>query len=71
MKKYFSVLKACPMFDGIVEEELEAMLACLGARVNKAKKGEAFDFTPNKGHDITATGKTGATLLWVSTPPSF
>ena len=42
MKKYFSVLKACPMFDGIVEEELEAMLACLGARVISAKKGEVI-----------------------------
>lgn len=43
----------------------------LGTNVYKAKKGEAFYFTPNKKHFITASGKTGASLLWVSTPPSF
>lgn len=43
----------------------------LGNKIHKAKKGESFYFTSNKNHYITATGKTGATLLWVSTPPSF
>ncbi|WP_066720849.1 helix-turn-helix domain-containing protein [Clostridium sp. Marseille-P299] len=43
----------------------------LGNKTHKAKKGESFYFTSNKNHYITATGKTGATLLWVSTPPSF
>lgn len=35
-----------------------------------AKTGEAFYFTPNKKHYMTAKNK-GATILWVSTPPSF
>lgn len=43
----------------------------IGNKTYKAKKGEAFYFTPNKKHFITATGKHGATLIWVSTPPSF
>ncbi|MBE5962410.1 MAG: cupin domain-containing protein [Lachnospiraceae bacterium] len=43
----------------------------IGNKTYKAKKGESFYFIPNKKHYITAAGKTGATLLWVSTPPSF
>jgi transcriptional regulator with XRE-family HTH domain len=43
----------------------------IGTKTHRAKKGESFYFTPNKGHYIKATGKIGATLLWVSTPPSF
>lgn len=33
MKKYFDILRACPLFDGIAEDELYTMLGCLGARV--------------------------------------
>jgi len=43
----------------------------IGNRAYKAKKGESFYFTANKKHYITASEKSGATLLWVSTPPSF
>lgn len=43
----------------------------IGNKTHRVKKGESFYFTPNKNHYIAATGKTGATLLWVSTPPSF
>ncbi len=43
----------------------------LGQKSYKAKKGEAFYFTPNTQHYITANGRTGASLIWVSTPPSF
>ena len=43
----------------------------IGSKTYKAKKGESFYFTPNKKHFITASGKSGASLLWVSTPPSF
>jgi len=34
MKKYFDVLKLCPLFCGIAEDELLPMLSCLGARVS-------------------------------------
>lgn len=43
----------------------------LGNQVHKAKKGESFYFTPNTQHFISANGKTGATLIWISTPPNF
>lgn len=38
MKKYSEVLKQCPLFEHIGEEELETMLECLNARVVKAEK---------------------------------
>jgi transcriptional regulator with XRE-family HTH domain len=43
----------------------------IGNRTYKVKKGESFYFTANKQNYITASEKTGAALLWVSTPPSF
>lgn len=43
----------------------------IGNRSYKAKKGESFYFTATKQHYITTSEKNGATLLWVSTPPSF
>ena len=43
----------------------------IGNTIYKAKKGESFYFTPNRKHYIQAAGKTGASLIWVSTPPSF
>lgn len=33
MKKYSDILKVCPLFSGIAEENLFTMLSCLGARV--------------------------------------
>lgn len=41
----------------------------LGSRIYKAKKGESFYFTADKKHYLTS--KTGAVLIWVSSPPSF
>ena len=43
----------------------------LGNKAYKARKGESFYFTPSSKHYITANGKTGALLIWVSTPPNF
>lgn len=43
----------------------------LGKKKIKAKKGESFYFRPDTTHYIVASGKTGASLLWVSSPPSF
>lgn len=43
----------------------------LGNKTYKAKRGESFYFTAKTEHYITANNKTGATLIWVSTPPSF
>ena len=43
----------------------------LGNRIIRVRKGESFYFTANTTHYIRASEKTGATLIWVSTPPSF
>lgn len=48
-----------------------SVLITIGNKSYKAKKGEAFYFTPNKKHFISNCGKTGASILWVTTPPSF
>ncbi|MEG7530934.1 MAG: helix-turn-helix domain-containing protein [Hungatella sp.] len=41
----------------------------IGNKLYRAKKGESFYFISDKKHYLTS--KTGATLLWVSSPPSF
>ncbi len=41
----------------------------LGSKTYRAKKGESFYFTPDKKHYLTS--KSGAVLIWVSSPPSF
>lgn len=43
----------------------------IGKKVYKAKKGDAFYFTPHSEHYIEASQTTGAVIIWVSTPPSF
>ncbi len=43
----------------------------IGKKSHRAKKGESFYFTPKSTHYITASPKTGACLIWVSSPPSF
>lgn len=42
---------------------------CLGAKTYKAKKGESFYFTADKEHYLAS--KSGATILWISSPPNF
>ncbi len=43
----------------------------LGDKQFKARKGDSFYFKPTKRHFISNPGKKKATVLWVSTPPSF
>lgn len=43
----------------------------LGGRKYKARKGESFYFKPSSVHSIANPGKSEATVLWVSCPPSF
>lgn len=40
MENYFYVLRRCPLFDGIEEADLPAMLRCLNARVAHFDRGE-------------------------------
>lgn len=37
----------------------------------KVKKGESFYYKANSSHYISNAGKTKASIIWVSTPPSF
>ena len=39
MDHSLSILKACPLFDGVEETDLDAMLACLGATQYSVQKG--------------------------------
>ena len=41
----------------------------LGNKTYKAKKGESFYYTADETHFLSS--KNGATLIWVSSPPSF
>lgn len=41
----------------------------LGTKTYRAKKGESFYFTADKQHYLSS--KSGANLLWISSPPSF
>lgn len=41
----------------------------IGNKTYKAKKGESFYFISDKKHHLSS--KAGATLIWVSSPPSF
>ena len=38
MKKYFDVLRMCALFNGIVQEDIPGLLACLQAAVRQVKK---------------------------------
>lgn len=43
----------------------------LGIRKYKIKKGDSFYFKADREHYLVNTGKSQATVLWVSTPPNF
>ncbi|WP_099192111.1 helix-turn-helix domain-containing protein [Tepidibacter mesophilus] len=43
----------------------------IGNKKFKIKKGESFYFTPDKEHYIVNNTNKNASILWVSTPPSF
>ena len=41
----------------------------IGKHTYRAKKGESFYYTPDQKHFLTSAA--GATILWISAPPSF
>ena len=45
MKQFIPVLKQTKLFAGLMEQEIEAMLSCLGARRKEYKKGETVFLT--------------------------
>ena len=38
MKEFFSILAASPLFSGVTEDELDAMLTCLAAKTEQFPK---------------------------------
>ena len=46
-----------------------AVMIHIGSKSYRARKGESFYFTPDKKHYLTS--KTGAVLIWISSPPNF
>lgn len=40
MKKFFDILRDCPLFNQIEDEDLTEMLVCLGAKEHSYKKGD-------------------------------
>lgn len=42
MKKYFDILRSCPIFDGVNDENLTPLLGCLGAKFETYKKGDVI-----------------------------
>ncbi len=43
----------------------------LGMKTSKLRRGDAFYFKADKQHNLKNPGKTPASVLWVSTPPTF
>ncbi len=43
----------------------------IGSEMYRVRKGESFYYKANSNHYISNGGKTKATIIWVSTPPSF
>ncbi|MDD3336953.1 MAG: Crp/Fnr family transcriptional regulator [Eubacteriales bacterium] len=40
--EYFEVLRKCPLFDGIADDHLTSMLACLGAKTKRFQKDQVI-----------------------------
>lgn len=59
MKKSYAILKKCPLFNGIEERDLDAVLGCLGAEEKTYKKGDVIlaEGDPAKYLGIVLSGK--------------
>lgn len=59
MKKYLEILKKCPLFSDIDDDNILAVLGCLGAKIIKAQKDEVIfrENEPVKSFGIVLFGK--------------
>lgn len=59
MKKFFSQLDMCGLFDGIAPEDIDSMLSCLKAKIIRYKKGSAvfLEGDPAGNVGIVLSGK--------------
>ena len=48
-----------------------SVILVLGKKSTKVRKGESFYFIAKTTHYLKADNKTGATVIWVSSPPSI
>ena len=53
MKKYLEIMKRCTLFDGITDDDLTAMLACLNAKVKQYAKNQVII---SEGQRVTDIG---------------
>ena len=52
MKKYFEILRKCRLFDGIEDENLIAILSCLGVRVARYERNQALICEGEAVHEV-------------------
>ncbi len=63
MKKYYEILKQCRLFDDIGDDNLMAMLGCLGAKVRRFCKNQSIMTEGEKVADIGILLKGEAQLI--------
>lgn len=59
MKKYIGILKNTKLFAGAGEEEIQAMLSCLGAVLHHYKKGDYVFRAGEYVHNLTVLVEGG------------
>lgn len=59
MENYIAKLMDCPLFDGVLAEDLSTMMHCLGARIIRVKKGQ-FILREGDAADAIGIVLTGA-----------
>lgn len=59
MKKYLAIIKKCALFENVEDENLIAILGCLGAKITQYKKNETImkERTPARQIGIVLTGE--------------
>ncbi|MBR5537966.1 MAG: Crp/Fnr family transcriptional regulator [Clostridia bacterium] len=62
MKETYGILQSCALFSGVEEQELQAMLQCLGARTIRVEK-EGYIFREGDPADFVGVVLTGAVRI--------
>jgi len=52
VNEFIEVLQSCPLFEGVNERDLKAMLGCLGGQVRAFARGEAIFAADSKAEDV-------------------
>ena len=62
MKEFFSILAASPLFSGVTEDELDAMLTCLAAKTEQFPK-DVFLLRPGDAVEEIGMVLSGCALV--------